>query len=183
MPSPWTVLHRRTVIKDRWIGLHAEHVRTGSGAEIDPWYVVEAAHWVTMVPVLPDGRIILVEQYRHGAQRICRELPAGNIDPGEDPAAAAVRELTEETGYRAAADPIPLGTLWPEAARNRATSTGFLIHCHEQPGTQHLDASEDIGVVVLTAAEVFGPGHGGILHGTQLAFLLLARERLAGSLA
>ena len=180
MPVPWTTLSRRTLIQDRWIGVHAERIRTGSGTEIEPWYVIEAADWVTMVPVLPDGRIVLIEQYRHGAKRVCRELPAGNIDAGEDPAAAAVRELAEETGFRAAAPPLLLGTFWPEPARSRATATGFLVRCLPDAGLQQLDHAEDIAVVALSEAEIFGPDHGGIVHAAQLAFLHLARPHLAG---
>jgi 8-oxo-dGTP pyrophosphatase MutT (NUDIX family) len=178
MPKPWTVLSRRTLLSDPWLRLHAEQVRTGQGIELDPWYVVEAANWVTMVAVLPDGRLVLVEQYRHGAERICRELPAGNIDAGEDPAAAALRELAEETGYQAISAPVPLGTLWPEPARSRVTATGFLVRCAAVPQAQQLEESEDIAVVTVTQAEAFGPTHGGIVHATQLAFLHLARPLL-----
>ena len=178
MPKPWTVLSRRTLVSDPWLRLHAERVRTGQGIELDPWYVVEAAHWVTVVPVLPDGRLVLVEQYRHGAERICRELPAGNIDAGEDPVAAALRELAEETGYQAIAAPVLLGTFWPEPARSRATATGFLVRCAATPQAQRLDQSEDIAVVTISQEEAFGPTHGGIVHGAQLAFLHVARALL-----
>ena len=178
MPLPWTILSRRTVMQDSWLALHADRIRTGSGVEIEPWYVVEAAHWVTMVPVLPDGSIVLVEQYRHGVGRVCRELPAGNIEAGEDPVAAAVRELEEETGYRACSAPVLLGTFWPEPARSCASATGFLIRCEAQPGRQQLDDTEDIGVVTVAVEEVYGPTHAGIIHGQQLAFLLLARPHL-----
>jgi 8-oxo-dGTP pyrophosphatase MutT (NUDIX family) len=177
-PQPWTVLSRRTLIADPWLRLHAERIRTGSGAEIEPWYVVEAADWVTMVPVLPDGRIILVEQYRHGLGRVCRELPAGNIDAGEDPLLAAVRELHEETGYRAASAPIALGSLYPEPARSRVSATGFLIHCSAEQGEQALDPAEDIAVVAVTPEELFGPTNGGLVHGCQIAFVHLARRFL-----
>lgn len=178
MPAPWTVVSRRTLVSDRWLRLHAERIRTGTGVEIEPWYVVEAADWVTIVPVLPDGRIVLVEQYRHGVSRVCRELPAGNIEPGEDPALTAMRELTEETGYRAASAPIPLGTLYPEPARSRVTATGYLIHCHAEPGAQDLDPAEDIAVVTVTQEELFGPTHADLVHGCQLAFVHLARAAL-----
>src|SRR5207244_12217965 len=62
---------------------------------------------VTVVAVLPDGRILLVRQYRHAAGTVLLELPAGTLDllddgSIEDPAVAGPRELSEETGYRAA---------------------------------------------------------------------------------
>ncbi len=181
MPQPWTVITRRTVIADPWLRVHAERVRTGNGNEIEPWYVIEAADWVTMVPVLPDGRIVLVEQYRHGLGRVCRELPAGNIDPGENPEQAALRELTEETGFRACAAPIALGTLYPEPARSRVSAHGYVIRCHPECGRQHLDPAEDIAVVTVTVEELYGPANGGLVHGCQLAFAHLARQHVLAS--
>lgn len=56
---------------------------------------------VVVLPVLPDGRIILIRQYRHAARQFLWELVAGRIDSGESVRQAAARELIEETGYRA----------------------------------------------------------------------------------
>src|SRR5216683_5986745 len=56
---------------------------------------------VVVLPVLPDGRILLIQQYRYATRQYLWELVAGRIDPGETPKVAAARELIEETGYRA----------------------------------------------------------------------------------
>jgi ADP-ribose pyrophosphatase len=56
---------------------------------------------VVVLPVLPDGRILLIQQYRHATRQYLWELVAGRIDGGETPKQAAARELIEETGYRA----------------------------------------------------------------------------------
>lgn len=56
---------------------------------------------VVVLPVLDDGRVVLVRQYRHAARQYLWELVAGRMDPGETPKRAAARELLEETGYRA----------------------------------------------------------------------------------
>ena len=56
---------------------------------------------VVIIPVLDDGRVLLERQYRYPNDRVFIELPAGKIDPGEDPLACAMRELEEETGYTA----------------------------------------------------------------------------------
>ncbi len=55
-----------------------------------------------IVPVLPDGRLVLTQVYRAACERWLLEFPAGTIDKGEAPEACAARELTEETGYKAA---------------------------------------------------------------------------------
>ena len=56
---------------------------------------------VVVLPVLPDGRILLIQQYRHATRQYLWELVAGRMDPGETPKKAAARELIEETGFRA----------------------------------------------------------------------------------
>ena len=56
---------------------------------------------VVVLPVLPDGRILLIRQYRHATRQYLWELVAGRMDSGETPKVAAARELIEETGYRA----------------------------------------------------------------------------------
>lgn len=63
--------------------------------------VVEHPGAVAIIPVLPDGRILLVRQFRHPVGQVLLEIPAGKLDPGESPDACAARELEEETGYRA----------------------------------------------------------------------------------
>jgi len=61
-------------------------------------------HWVTIVPVVREGneeKFLMVRQFRHGSGKVTLEFPAGTVEPGEDPAVTAERELLEETGYRA----------------------------------------------------------------------------------
>jgi ADP-ribose pyrophosphatase len=56
---------------------------------------------VVLLPLLEDGRVVLIRNYRVAVEQWLIELPAGTLDPGEDPSTAAHRELAEETGYRA----------------------------------------------------------------------------------
>lgn len=56
---------------------------------------------VVILPILGDGRIVMIEQFRSALGTTLLELPAGTLEPGEDPRLAAARELTEETGYHA----------------------------------------------------------------------------------
>jgi ADP-ribose pyrophosphatase len=65
------------------------------------FYVIEAPDWINVIPLTDDGRVVLIEQYRHGTGEVSLEIPGGMVDAGESPAAAAARELSEETGYEA----------------------------------------------------------------------------------
>ncbi len=56
---------------------------------------------VVVLPVLEDGRVVLIRQYRHATRQYLWELVAGRMEAGETPKRAAARELLEETGYRA----------------------------------------------------------------------------------
>ena len=81
-----------TVLRDR--------VRLPDGATATREYIRHPGA-VAVVPILDDGRLVLVRQYRHPVGRVLLEWPAGKLDGGEPVLACAVRELREETGYRA----------------------------------------------------------------------------------
>jgi 8-oxo-dGTP pyrophosphatase MutT (NUDIX family) len=99
-PPPWTTTHSEILLEDRWIRLRADRLRTQQGVEIAPWYVLDYPDWCVVVALTEDQRLVLVRQWRHGAQSWSLELPGGVIDRTDrDPVAAAQRELQEETGY------------------------------------------------------------------------------------
>lgn len=70
--------------------------RTGA---VKRFSVIDCADWVNVIALTADDRIVLLRQFRAGVGRVCLEIPGGIIEPGEDPCAAAARELAEETGY------------------------------------------------------------------------------------
>ena len=76
---------------------------------------IHSPTWAQILPITADGNAVLVRQYRHGSQRVTLEIPGGLVDPGEDPAVAALRECLEETGYRAR-EAVSLGVLNPNPA-------------------------------------------------------------------
>jgi len=64
------------------------------------FYVLEAPAWINVLPITPENKIVLVEQYRYGIEEPTLEIPGGMVDKGEEPQQAAKRELVEETGYK-----------------------------------------------------------------------------------
>jgi ADP-ribose pyrophosphatase len=93
-------LRRRTVYRGRIVSLHVDQVALPNGSR-HLREVVGHRPAVAVVALLPGERVLLVRQHRYAVGRRLWELPAGIVDPGETPRQAAVRELREETGYRA----------------------------------------------------------------------------------
>jgi ADP-ribose pyrophosphatase len=77
-----------------------DRIRLPDGAESQREFIRHPGA-VVILPLLPDGRVLLERQFRYPNDRVFIEFPAGKIDPGEDPLASAKRELAEETGYTA----------------------------------------------------------------------------------
>ncbi len=94
------VLSSTTIYEGQVFGIRRDEVIEPSGVRTIR-EVISHPGSVVVLPVLPDGRILLIQQYRHAARQYLWELVAGRIDPGETPKVAAARELIEETGYRA----------------------------------------------------------------------------------
>lgn len=88
------VLHARSFSAD------LDEVDPGDG-QTKRRLVIRHPSAVVVIPLLSPEQVLLVTQYRYAMGRNSIEFPAGKIDPGETPEAAALRELTEETGYRA----------------------------------------------------------------------------------
>jgi ADP-ribose pyrophosphatase len=73
----------------------------GPGGRRATWEVVRHGGAVAVLPVLDDGRVVLIRQHRYGVDRDVWEVPAGRLDVGETPEVAARRELVEEVGLSA----------------------------------------------------------------------------------
>ena len=94
------VLSSVTVYEGPIFGIRRDKVIEPSGVRATREVITHPGS-VVVLPVLADGRILLIQQYRHATRQYLWELVAGRMDPGETPKAAAARELIEETGYRA----------------------------------------------------------------------------------
>lgn len=100
MRSRLRVLRSKTIYTGKVVGLRVDLVIEPGGVEVSREVVCHSGS-VVVLPRLPDGRVLLVRQFRYPAGRRLWELAAGCIEPGETPRQAARRELQEETGYRA----------------------------------------------------------------------------------
>jgi ADP-ribose pyrophosphatase len=92
------VLSEKTIYKGRILNLVLKEARMPNG-HVATREIIDHGDVIMVAPVLDNGKIIMVSQYRLAAQKITLELPAGRMDPGETPVESVHRELREETGY------------------------------------------------------------------------------------
>ncbi len=124
------------------------------------------------VPVLDDGRIVLVRQYRPTWRRASWECPAGHAEPGETPEEAARRELVEETGYRAGR----LVRLAELRASARVANVFTLFAAHDLvAGPPRPDADEDLEVRAFAREEIRGlVAAGELIHAPSVVGLFIS---------
>lgn len=159
---------------------HARRSRRRSprtGSEIG-FFLIDTPDWVTVLPLTDDGHVVMVRQYRHGSERVSLEIPGGLIDPHEtDPAAAAARELREETGFAAERLEL-LGAMSPNPSMMTNRCHAYLATGCRRVGDLAMDPGEDIEVVLVPLAELDDLlRRGGIDHAIVLATLAFWRAR------
>ena len=132
---------------------------------------------VAILAILDDGRILLERQYRYPIAKVCMEIPAGKLDPNEDPLVCAQRELEEETGYSA--------RRWSYIRRIHPVisySTEFIdIYLAEglQAGKSRLDEEEFLDVFAAPLDEILAWVEQGVITDvkTTIAIYWLDRYR------
>jgi ADP-ribose pyrophosphatase len=143
------------------------------------FYVLEAKDWINVIPLTPQGKVVMIHQFRHGTADITLEIPGGIVDDEDgDPAVAARRELLEETGYTAG-DIIHIGTVDPNPAFLDNQCHTYLALDVRWMQAPQFDGAEDIAVEEIDLAEI--PeliGNGRISHALVVAaFYHLDRYR------
>jgi ADP-ribose pyrophosphatase len=94
------VLSSQIVYEGKVFGIRRDEVIEPTGVRTTREMITHPGS-VVVLPVLPDGRVLLIQQYRYAARQFLWELVAGRMDGGETPIEGAARELKEETGYTA----------------------------------------------------------------------------------
>lgn len=152
--KPWTVLGRRTLLDaSPFLKVHADTVELPDGRRVDSFYQVEQADFVQMFVEDESGRSLMLRQYKHGPRRVSLTFPAGMIAPGEDPLAAAKRELLEETGYESG-DWTALGSYVVQG--NHRGCVCHMFHARGARKVAEADSGdlEEMRLELLTRAEL-----------------------------
>lgn len=171
-----TVLDTETIYDGKLVHLSRMTVRLPDG-ETSIREIVRHPGAVAMVPLTPDDEVILVQQFRLAANRIMLEIPAGTLNPDEDPQVAAGRELQEEIGLKPGRL-IPLGG---EYTAPGYTSEFIHLFLAEDlaPAPLAVDDDEFLETVTLPLNEALRRVEtGAIQDGKTIAALLLVARRL-----
>ena len=169
------VEERKLVYQGSIIDVYADTVRLPNGHK-EAWdFVSHRKGAAAVIPVLPDGRIVLVHQYRHALERMTWEVPAGSRDSvTEDTLVCARRELTEETGYTC--DTIePLISLKTTVAFCDEFIDVYLakgLH----PGQQHLDDAETIEIKAWDMQDLLKEIYAGRIQDSKTVSAILAYQ-------
>jgi ADP-ribose pyrophosphatase len=144
------------------------------GRIIDDFYQIELPEYVIVFAQTPEGSIVMERHYKHGVRRIILALPAGYLEPGEEPLKGARRELLEETGYEAS-NWHSLGCFVVNA--NQGCGKAHLFIANGVRQTQHPDSGdlEEIEILLMTRGEVIQA----ILNGEVATLAAVATLALA----
>ena len=139
------------VFRGHFLDVRRDEVRLPDGANSVREYIVHPGA-VMVVPVLDDGRLVVERQYRYPMGRVMLEFPAGKLEAGEPPFDCALRELAEETGYRAR-EWARAGILHNAIAYSTEGIEVWFARGLTR-GEQHLDAGEFVEVESASAEEL-----------------------------
>jgi ADP-ribose pyrophosphatase len=149
---PFGLARSERIYQSPWCGLRRDIVRLQNGAERE-YHVFEVGEAVAVVPVLKDGRVLMIGQYRYPHGKTHWEIPAGRLHVDEAPSAAAQRELREETGHTSTRlEPLP--GFYPTNGISAHYAHAFVAHDCELAGSLQLDDTEQLVVKAFTRSEV-----------------------------
>lgn len=172
MIKPWKKIGSTPLGNFRIFTIRADRKISPRTQQEHDFFVIDSVHWVNVIAVTPDQRLVMVEQYRHGSNRVELEVPGGMMDAKDASSeAAALRELREETGYEGEKARV-IGQVSPNPAiMSNTCFTVMIENCHCVHPVE-FDHGEDIITRLVPVPEI--PqlvANGKITHAIVLAAL------------
>ena len=149
----WERVESTWAFRSGFLSIRKDRCRLPDGRLSPDMYFMELRDFAMTVAVTPDGAVLLSREYKHGAGDVAYTLPAGFVEAGEAPAAAARRELREETGHDGTAWE-PLGAYLVFPSLSGAWGHFFLAQAVERVAAPHPDEFEEIDVVPVALDEL-----------------------------
>ena len=173
--QPWKTLASRELLAlSPRLRVLAEKVRLPEGRIVDDYYQIELPEYVVIFAQTLEDTVVMERYYKHGVRRVILTLPAGYLEPGEEPLGGAKRELAEETGYEAD-DWRALGSYVVNGNQGCGKAHIFLALGARQTQSVHSDDLEETEVLLMKPEEVIqAVGNGDIATLASVATVALA---------
>ena len=152
-PPPWKRLRSGPALDFKVLKIREDLVADPRDGSEHARVVIESPEWVNIIPITPEGKVVLIRQFRSGIWSDTLEIPGGMVESGEEPIDAAKRELEEETGYRSGQVKL-LGFVHPNPAIQPNRCFSYLAVDCEKVHQGKQDAGEDILIELFERAEV-----------------------------
>jgi 8-oxo-dGTP pyrophosphatase MutT (NUDIX family) len=150
----WVFLDSKTVYQNRIVRIREDTYHFLPNDIVRDFTVFDFGDWVNIIPLTPEGKVVMIRQYRLGARRETLEIPGGLISEEDlDPGEAALREMIEETGYHSD-DIVHIGTVQPNPAIQSNRCFTYLARNAVPSSAQSLDPTEDIVVELVDKDDV-----------------------------
>lgn len=176
--ASWERLASERIMETPYFTLRSDRLRLPGGAVKDPYYVIERPDAAIIFPLTESGEVVLVRQYRPPLEGMELGLPAGLVEEGEKPEAAARRELLEETGY-SGGEWEPLGSLASSPSLKDNYAHLFLARGVEETAAPDPDEHELVEVVKAPVEGLLDLVRSGeMVSSSGVAAVMLALERL-----
>lgn len=151
----WKITSSRYIVRSPHLRLRADSIELPGGLRIEDYYVRESNGFAIIFALTPEENVVLVRQYKHGIGETVLELPAGMVEPGEEPVLCASRELAEETGYVGEPpEPEHVASFITDPTASTSRFHLYLVRNARPLLPQQLDCTEHITVETATLAEL-----------------------------
>lgn len=165
----WVRVSEDQVVYDGWLRIRRRTYRLPDGRTVE-WDMHAGGPTVAVLARTPEGRLVMVRQFRPGPDRVVLTLPGGMMDAGETPEQAAARELREETGYAAGSLQLVVSAIVNASPYHRhVVIARDCTPRHELA----LDEHEDCEPVVMDVADVRAELKAGRMTGSEQVYLAL----------
>lgn len=152
-PDTWKRIESKKIADCSVFNVREDSSERENDGKRGTFYVVENPDWVNIIALTKANEVVLIEQFRHGAEAIVAEIPGGMVDAGEAPDAAAQRELLEETGFTSN-EFVCLGKSQPNPAiQNNWIHHYLALNC-EKTGMTNFDEHESVVTRMVMLDEI-----------------------------
>ncbi len=167
----WERGSERVLVSTKILDLRSVRFRNPAKEIEKDFVVIHAPDWVNVVALTPGNHLVLVRQFRFGANAFSLEIPGGMIEKGEDPVTAGTRELLEETGFGGGVASL-IGSVQPNPAIQDNRCHFVLVDGAVPTGPLHWDSDEEIETSTAPVADVLAWARSGkITHSLTIAAL------------